>query len=529
MEGSTPTAEVTLPNLPWAITEPEDDRSLPPWFRRAVILILILVAASKIVTWGFGQLSSFWYTLFFSFFIGLAMEPVVNYLQRRGIRRGVGTFMVMGGLILSAVAFFAVFGALLADQLAQLISSLPDLVSTVLTWANTKFGTQLDPNQILNNFGLGAKDIANIAQNLGVGLLSVLGTAVNWVFSLFTIMLFSFYFAADGPHFRRTVASWLPPHRQRTFLTVVDISTQKAGGYVISRGLLAMISAVFHGIAFFLLDLPYWLPMALWVGLVSQFIPTIGTYLAGALPVIIALVEGEPIKALVVLIVVVGYQQVENYFVAPRITRTTLEIHPAVAFGSVIAGAALFGITGALLAIPVVATVQSVITVYGRPVPARRGVRRRAWGERPRACGGSDARSRPEVLRHRGCAPGAHPPGRGLTSGIHPVKEARHGQRLRGQGVPDRAPTRDRAPTTRGHAHQRPGPPRDAADHRGRGLRRSRAGPGVSRPPASDPAQRRDVRTPRARLRVLHVRDALVPERGGPSGRRCRGRADPGR
>jgi predicted PurR-regulated permease PerM len=106
--------------------------------------------------------------------------------------------------------------------------------------------------------------------------------------------------------------------------------------------------------------------MALWVGLVSQFIPTIGTYLAGALPVIIALVEGEPIKALVVLIVVVAYQQVENYLVAPRITRTTLEIHPAVAFGSVIAGAALFGITGALLAIPVVATVQSVITVYGR-------------------------------------------------------------------------------------------------------------------------------------------------------------------
>ena len=58
------------------------------------------MAASKIVTWGFGQLTSFWYTLFFSFFIGLAMEPVVNYLQRRGIRRGVGTFMVMGGLIL---------------------------------------------------------------------------------------------------------------------------------------------------------------------------------------------------------------------------------------------------------------------------------------------------------------------------------------------------------------------------------------------------------------------------------------------
>ena len=199
-----------------------------------------------------------------------------------------------------------------------------------------------------------------------MGILGVLGTAIGWVFSLFTILLFSFYFAADGPSFRRTIASWLPPSKQRTFLTVVDISTQKAGGYVISRGLLAMISAIFHGFAFFLLDLPFWLPMALWVGLVSQFIPTIGTYLAGALPIIIALVEGDPVKALLVLLVVTGYQQVENYFVAPRVTRSTLEIHPAVAFGSVIAGAALFGVIGALLAIPVVATIQSVVSVYGR-------------------------------------------------------------------------------------------------------------------------------------------------------------------
>ncbi len=150
------------------------------------------------------------------------------------------------------------------------------------------------------------------------------------------------------------------------FLTVWDISTQKAGGYVISRGILAMISAAFHGVVFLILDLPYWLPLALWVGLVSQFIPTIGTYLAGALPVVIALVDGRPWLALAVLVAVTVYQQIENYFVSPRVTRSTLEIHPAVAFGSVIVGSSLFGVTGALLAIPVVATIQSIITVYGK-------------------------------------------------------------------------------------------------------------------------------------------------------------------
>lgn len=358
-------AEPSLKNLPWALTDPQDERSLPGWFRRAVILVLVLMAAAKIVTWGFAELTSFWYSLFFSFFVGLAMEPPVNKLAERGIRRGVGTFIVMGGLLLASVTFFVVFGSLLATQLSELVRSLPELLETVLAWVNDRFGTQLDPNQILQELGIGANDIANIARDLGLGLFGLLGTAVGWIFSLFTILLFAFYFAADGPHFRRTIASWLPPNRQRTFLTVVDISTQKAGGYVISRGILAIISSAFHGIAFYLLELPYWLPMALWVGLVSQFIPTIGTYLAGALPVIIALVEGDPVKALLVLAVVTAYQQLENYFVAPRVTRSTLEIHPAVAFGSVIAGASLFGATGALLAIPVVATIQSVITVYG--------------------------------------------------------------------------------------------------------------------------------------------------------------------
>jgi predicted PurR-regulated permease PerM len=162
------------------------------------------------------------------------------------------------------------------------------------------------------------------------------------------------------------VASWLTPKNQRTFLTVWDISVQKAGGYVISRGLMAVVSAFFHGIAFAILDVPYWLPMALWVGLVSQLIPTIGTYLAGALPVLLCLVQGSWVKAIIVLITVVLYQQVENYFVQPRITKSTMSIHAAVAFGSVIVGSTLFGATGALLAIPVVATLQSIVTTYGR-------------------------------------------------------------------------------------------------------------------------------------------------------------------
>ncbi len=350
----------------WTIPDPADPRLLPPWFRRAVVMVIILVIASQAALWGFSRLTSFWFTIFFAFFLGLAMEPVVNRLAERGIKRGLGTFIVMGGLIGGTVIFFWVFGALLAEQLAGLIRSVPDLIQTGIVWINDTFDTDLNQNEILDAVGLSVSDLASYAADVGLGLISILFSAVGAVFSLFTVLLFAFYFTADGPRLRRTVASWMRPERQRTFLTVWEISTQKAGGYVISRGIMAVISAIFHGIVFYVIDLPYWLPMALWVGMVSQFIPTIGTYLAGALPIILALAEGDWVMALIVLIAVTAYQQVENYYVQPRVTQSTLEIHAAVAFGSVIVGATLFGATGALLAIPVVATLQAIAETYGK-------------------------------------------------------------------------------------------------------------------------------------------------------------------
>ena len=104
--------------------------------------------------------------------------------------------------------------------------------------------------------------------------------------------------------------------------------------------------------------------MALWVGLISQFLPVVGTYIAGALPVLVEFVDSPP-KALVILIFVIFYQQVENYFLLPRITARTMDLHPAIAFGSAIAGAAVLGAVGAILAIPAAAMAQAVISNLG--------------------------------------------------------------------------------------------------------------------------------------------------------------------
>jgi predicted PurR-regulated permease PerM len=99
------------------------------------------------------------------------------------------------------------------------------------------------------------------------------------------------------------------------------------------------------------------------VGLVSQFIPTVGTYLAGALPVLIALLV-DPVSAVWVLLWIVVYQQFENMMLSPRITARTMALHPAVAFGAVIAGGAIMGPIGSLLALPAAASIQALVSLY---------------------------------------------------------------------------------------------------------------------------------------------------------------------
>ena len=118
-----------------------------------------------------------------------------------------------------------------------------------------------------------------------------------------------------------------------------------------------------HWLVFWLVGAPFPMPMALWVGLISQFVPVVGTYIAGALPVLIGLLD-QPSTGLAILIAIVVYQQVENYLLQPKVTAHTMEIHVTVAFGSVIAGSLLLGAVGAATALPAAATLQAFLSSY---------------------------------------------------------------------------------------------------------------------------------------------------------------------
>jgi predicted PurR-regulated permease PerM len=192
--------------------------------------------------------------------------------------------------------------------------------------------------------------------------------ALGWLLKALSVTLFTFYLVADGPRMRRAICSRLAPDRQRQVLSVWELAISKTGGYLYSRALLALVSAVFHYIVFQSAGIQAPVPLALWVGLVSQFLPVVGTYIAGVLPILIAFLD-SPTKAAVVLAFIIVYQQLENYFFAPRITARTMELHPAVAFGAALAGYELLGAAGAILALPAAAMVQAITSEWGQRHP----------------------------------------------------------------------------------------------------------------------------------------------------------------
>ena len=351
---------------------PEDDAlasnespadTMPPWVPRAIALFFVGVVVLWVLRGLFADLSGFLVTILISLFFSFALEPAVNFLERKGFRRGVGTLIMFGAALVLIGGFLYVVGTVLAEQTVMFVDDAPELIDDLEGWLRENIDESIELDrvreQFINDDGLG-QQLTSYADNV----VSAGATVVGLVFQIFTVALFTFYLTADGPRLRRTICSTLKPERQRRVLGVWDLAIQKTGGYILSRTILATISSLVTWVAFMIIGIPFPLAMAVWVGVLSQFVPVVGVYIAGSLPVLLTLIE-SPSKALWALLFMAAYQQFENYLLAPHVDSRTLKIHPAVSFGSVLAGASILGPVGALLALPAAATAQGIISATG--------------------------------------------------------------------------------------------------------------------------------------------------------------------
>jgi predicted PurR-regulated permease PerM len=340
------------------------ERVLPRWLLPAIALFWTGFVLTFAVRHVFARLSGLLVVLLVALFLSLAIEPGVNRLARRGWRRGRATGFILFGTVLAFLVFVVGVGTIIGTQIAELLDDSDKYITDTVEFLNDTIGTDIDPQEVIDEFEDPDGAVQQFIQSQGDEAFRLSLTAVQVMFQTLSAVLFTFYIVADGPRLRRAVCSRLSPRRQERVLQAWELAITKTGGYLYSRGLLALISAFFHWIAFQSIGTQAPVALAIWVGLVSQFLPVVGTYIAGVLPVLVTFLD-SPLKALLVLAFIVIYQQVENYFFAPRITARTMEMHAAIAFGAALGGAALLGVVGAILALPAAAMTQALVSEWG--------------------------------------------------------------------------------------------------------------------------------------------------------------------
>ncbi len=338
---------------------------MPRWVPRAILLFWAGFIATLVVRELFHQLTDFLILLLISLFFALAIEPAVNRLAARGWSRGSATSLMLLSVFVAVVSFGAAIGTLVATQAQDLFDNREQYVTDTVDFLNDTFGTSINSQNWIESISDPNGSVQNFFENQQDRVVDVSLGALSGLLQVFSIILFAFYLIADGPRLRLAICGRLRADKQKTVLAVWNLAVQKTGGYIYSRALLAVMSAFFHWIVFQSIGTPAPVALAVWVGLISQFLPVVGTYLAGVLPVLLAFLD-SPVKALIMIIFIAVYQQLENFLLAPKITAQTLELHAAVAFGAAIAGGAILGPIGAVLALPFAAMVQGIVGNWGQ-------------------------------------------------------------------------------------------------------------------------------------------------------------------
>ncbi|MEV6069293.1 AI-2E family transporter [Nocardia sp. NPDC052001] len=346
-----------------SIETPSPASRMPTWLPRAMVLAFALLGLFELVNWAAHELIGIAVMMTVAFFISLAMEPAVDAMAGRGVNRGIATAVVFLVVFACTIGFLVTLGILMVETVGNVLDELPRLLDELVSWVNHTFHQDFTVHQLRDRLFKDSDVISSYAERAANNVWGLSNTVLGGFARVVTIALFSVYMTADGPKLRRSLCSLLPPAKQGAVLHAWDLAIDKTGGYLYSRALLAVISAVTHGAFLWLIGLPNAFALGIWFGVVASFVPTIGTYIAGILPVLVALTI-RPIDAVWVVLFVVVYQWIQDYVLQPRITARTVDVNPAVALLSVIVGGALLGAVGALLAIPATATLQAFLSEY---------------------------------------------------------------------------------------------------------------------------------------------------------------------
>ena len=319
-------------------------------------LYVLFIAISVLI---FLRVKSLLFDLFVAVVLAALAEPVVYRLSKK-VNRKVSAFIAVSMILLVIGATFFSIIPIMVQEIYFLSSQIPTYFDNFITYLNVEgFAVSSQSLDLESQFNSLIKDYGSTVGSsvvfAGQGLLRTLG-------HIFIIFFFTYYLISEGDGWRVKLKESLPENLSNSIDQVWTIGVSKAGGFIVAKFILGILASIVLSLAFLLIGLPSPIALGVSAGILSQLIPVVGTFLGGLVPFIASISLGTTSMIATVGVLLI-YQVIENYFISPKVTKSTMEIHPAVAVFSTLFGAYTLGGVGAILALPVAATVQGVLGI----------------------------------------------------------------------------------------------------------------------------------------------------------------------
>ena len=320
----------------------------------AVVIVLYLIyLLRKPISW-----------LLISLFLALALSGPVNYLSRR-MKRGFAITVVYLVLLAIPMLLIALIAPPLVTEADKFAKNVPEYADDITQFVNENERLR-DLNEDYDITGQLEKEASKLPGKLGgaAGTLRDVGFGiVNSAFALVTILVLTAFMLGSGRRWTDAAIRLRPPEQRQRLRRSLDHMGEAVGGYVAGALTIALIAGVVTYIVLWILGVPFRAPLAVIAGLFS-LIPLVGATIAAFVIGIVTLFENFPVATIIWAGWAILYQQFENHVIQPQVQKRTVHVQPFVTIVSVLFGATLLGVMGALVAIPVAASIQILVREY---------------------------------------------------------------------------------------------------------------------------------------------------------------------
>ena len=327
------------------------------------VLVAVLVGTI------FGQLTTIIMYVVAALFVALGLDPVVRWLERKGVKRPIGIGLVFGTFVLVIAGLLAIIIPMIATQISLLMQSAPTLFRDISTstWfddLNERFGQFIDFDGLVKSGQDLIGNPENWAQVAGGVWKAGIGIA-NGLTAALIVLILTLYFLASLRTIKRAFYSLVPRSGRMKVMDITEQVTKSVGGYVSGMVILAFINSVLGFIMMSIVGVPFAGLVAVGVFLLA-LIPLVGSVMATVLVAGVALFN-SPVTALIAAIYYLVYMQIEAYLLTPRIMNRVVSVPGSLVVIGALAGGTLLGLLGALISIPVTAMVLMIIKQVWMP------------------------------------------------------------------------------------------------------------------------------------------------------------------